>query len=85
MKREVTVKTKNDCIGSWRIMCPTCPLLVHSNALGLDPRPCASGISTNMQGAITMKTCEHYEKDSIAADADADKKITLNCKKEDAQ
>lgn len=80
MKRIVTVTSENDCIGSWRIMCPTCPLLPHSEALGMDARPCASGISTKMQGAITIKTCEHYEKESVAADAD--KTVTLNCSKE---
>jgi len=80
VKRIVTVTSENDCIGSWRIMCPTCPLLKHSEALGLDARPCASGISTKMQGAITMKTCEHYAKESIAADDQ--KVVTLECAKE---
>lgn len=82
MRRIVTPERLNDCIGGWRIMCAECPLLPHLVALGMPAKPCANGISTKIQGAITMSTCEHYEKESI--ESDTAKVVTLNCRKEAA-
>lgn len=61
---------------SWQIICPECPLLEHTRALKVEPIACISGLYTNMQGAIPMKTCAHYLLNSI----DKDKK-TLKCKR----
>ncbi len=84
MKREVTIKTKNDIIGSWRIECPTCPLRKHTDALGLKAKTCASGIQTNAQGAVVINTCEHYQTDTIVTD-NKGKTLTLECTKEGEQ
>ena len=81
MNRTVAIHRDNNAIGSWRIACSECPLLPHTKALGVPARNCAAGFSTNMQGAITTSTCEHYEKESLR---DEDGKLTLKCKKEDA-
>jgi len=59
------------------VKCPTCPALTHTNALGIKAWDCMSGIVTNIQGFVPVKTCPHYVSDSVAIDAE--KSVTLNC------
>jgi hypothetical protein len=62
MKRSVTYKEEEI---TFRIDCADCPLSDALKTLGKEPRPCISGIMTNMQGHVPIATCEHYKKDSI--------------------
>ena len=70
---------KESCLGEWEIICDNCPLKPHLAALGMKPKACAAGIQTNIQGAIPMAQCEHYEKDSIKSEG---KMLTLTCRKQ---
>ena len=75
MKMNVKVAVSGN--GFWSITCQECPLLPHLKALGQKSRPCASGMSTNVQGAIPLQHCEHYVKDSAATDDG--KTVTVEC------
>lgn len=66
-------------LGSWKLICDDCPLRPHLEALGMELRACSAGIQTNIQGAVPLKDCEHYVKDSVAMDG---KRITVRCRKE---
>jgi Na+/serine symporter len=59
------------------LTCPTCPALTHTNALGIKAWNCMSGIVTNIQGFVPVKTCPNYVADSVAIDAE--KTVTLKC------
>lgn len=63
-----TVELHEGEAGIFGIDCSTCPLKVHTDALGQKAPDCVHGIITNMQGAIPMGTCKYYEKDSIATE-----------------
>lgn len=76
MKREA--KYSEDGIG-FSIGCDDCPLLPALQTLGQKPRPCASGIMTNMQGHVPIAECEHYAKDSIGNEPSG--KLSINCNK----
>lgn len=75
------VAEKGSIIGAWSLTCADCPLLPHLKALGEKPRDCAYGIQTRVQGAVTLGTCQHYEKESVKADG---KKLTIGCQKGEA-
>lgn len=80
MKVQRTVSVVEDeesCIGAWEIICGTCPLLPHLEALNQKPRACIAGMSTNMQGAIRLNQCEFYQHDSL--DGDRAKGLTIHC------
>lgn len=51
----------------------------HLEALNMKPKACVAGIQTNVQGAVPLSQCEHYEKDSIKSEGK--KKLTLQCTK----
>lgn len=72
---------KGSNLGVWRLACAQCPLLPHTEALGMKPRACADGLSTNIQGHVVINTCEHYAKDSLRNDAGV---LKLECGKEAA-
>lgn len=72
-----TVELHEGDAGIFGITCSTCPLKVHTDALGQKPPTCINGIITNMQGAVPLGTCKHYEKDSIA---NAGKTLTIMCR-----
>jgi len=79
MKRAITFKDEGL---TFRIDCADCPLSDALKTLGQEPRPCISGIMTNMQGPVTVGTCEHYKKDSI--ENTADNGLSIECGKESA-
>ena len=79
MKREV--KFKDEGIG-FSISCADCPLLPALETLGQKPRPCVSGIMTNMQGPVPVAECEHYGKNSIANEEG--NRLSIECGKESA-
>jgi hypothetical protein len=62
--------------GIWNLVCPTCPLRVHAEAMGVDLPACAHGIITNMQGPFVLGTCPHYAKESAASKG---KKLVISC------
>jgi hypothetical protein len=80
MKRQVEYTEPND-IG-FRISCATCPLIPALKELDEEPRPCVSGIVTNVQGPVVMGTCKHYKPDSVSNGEG--KTLWLECGKEDA-
>ena len=79
MKRLVTYK--DDGIG-FSITCADCPLLPELMTLGQSPRPCISGIITNVQGRVPIAECKHYQKDSI--DSQGAQNLSVECGKEGA-
>ena len=72
-----TVKYDEGFAGLWAMTCAECPLLAHTNALGQAAPDCASGIATNMQGPIPLKTCKHLAPDSYANNEAGE--ITIGC------
>jgi len=79
VQRVVSVRLdKTNSLGSWEIICDACPLKPHLEALGMKAKACSAGIQTNVQGAVPLAQCEHYEKDSIKSEG---KKLTLMCRK----
>lgn len=46
-------------MGFWHFESKNCPLLPHLKALGEKPRPCVSGLATNVQGAVPIGSCDH--------------------------
>lgn len=70
---------KESCVGAWEIICDDCPIKPHLDALGMKPKSCAAGIQTNMQGAIPLAQCEHYENDSIKSEGET---LKLTCRKQ---
>ena len=66
VRREVAFTEGN--AGIWDLTCPTCPLRVHSEALGEKHRVCAHGVITNIQGPVVMGTCNHQVKDSLVTE-----------------
>ena len=79
MQRKVEVSQDlKSIIGAWQVNSQDCPLLPHLKALGKQPQDCASGIETNVQGPVVLKTCEHYAKDSIWEDGGI---LVINCQK----
>jgi len=82
MNRNVKFEcVKKSPIGEWKLICKTCPLLQHLLALGMEARPCMAGMTTNIQGIIVLKKCEHYVEDSFDK---IGKIVTVKCKKENA-
>jgi hypothetical protein len=65
--RRTVVLSEGDA-GIFSIECQECPLKLHTDALGQKAPSCVHGIITNMQGAIPLGTCKHYEKDSIVVE-----------------
>lgn len=65
--------------GIFSINCADCPLKPHLEALGMEPRPCVAGITTNVQGPVPIDTCEHYQQESIKLE---ENNLTINCTKE---
>jgi hypothetical protein len=63
--------------GLWSMTCVECPLLPHTEALGQTAPACASGIATNMQGPVLLRSCKHLEPDSFANAPD--NAITVRC------
>ena len=83
MTRTATFTAQDDTVGSWRITCASCPLKPHTDALGMPPTACISGIETNMQGHLPLKQCEFYKRDSLAGSGEgADKTLSIECLKE---
>lgn len=79
VQRIVSVRLdKTNSLGAWEIICDDCPLKPHLEALGMKAKACSAGIQTNVQGAVPLAQCEHYEKDSIKSEG---KKLTLMCRK----
>ena len=78
--RRAVVFTEGNA-GIWDISCPTCPLRVHTEALGEKHRVCAHGIFTNIQGPVPMGTCKHNKEDSLK---DEGGKLVLTCTLADA-
>jgi hypothetical protein len=72
-----------ESLGVFNIHCPTCPLHVHSDALGSKRQDCIAGMVTNMQGHIPIHTCKHYAKDSLANEPE--KKLSIQCQMEEDQ
>jgi hypothetical protein len=80
VQRVVSLRAdKGSCVGAWEITCEQCPLLPHLKALDMKAKPCVAGIQTNVQGAVPLSQCEHYEKDSIKSEGK--KVLTLKCTK----
>jgi hypothetical protein len=79
MRRTVTFKDEGI---SFSISCRDCPLLPALETLGQNPRPCISGLITNMQGFVPVAECEHYQKDSI--DSQGAQNLSVECRKGDA-
>lgn len=80
VQRVVSLRAdKDSCVGAWEITCEQCPMLPHLKALNMKPKACVAGIQTNVQGAVPLSQCEHYEKDSIKSEGI--KKLTLKCTK----
>jgi len=79
MKRIVTYTEE---LGVFHIDCPTCPLIPAFDLLDQKPKPCVSGMVTNMQGHMPIHTCKHYQKDSLANEPE--KKLSIECGKENA-
>ena len=77
VRRPVEFREGNS--GIWDITCPTCPLRIHTDALGQKPQVCAHGIATNMQGLITMGTCKHYKAESLLNEGTG---LSLECAKD---
>ena len=73
------VEKKDNPLGAWEIVCDTCPLRPHLEALNMKPKTCAAGIQTNCQGAVPLSQCEYYVKDSIESEG---KRLTLLCRKQ---
>ena len=81
LKRVVSlrVEKKDNPLDVWEIICDACPLRPHLKALDMKVEPCVAGIQTNVQGAVPLSHCEHYEKDSIKSEGK--KVLTLKCTK----
>ena len=69
-------------MGVFNIHCPTCPLHVHSDALGTKRANCVAGMVTNMQGHMPIHHCPHYVKNSL--ENEPEKKLVIECGKESA-
>ena len=60
----------------WIVVSKECPLRQHTDALGKEPPRCASGMMTNIQGAVPVHLCKYYQQDSIVKDGDT---LTVLC------
>jgi hypothetical protein len=81
-ERIVDIQYEKSSIGAWRVICPTCPLRKHLDALGMPAKACASGITTEMQCPVVINTCEFYEPESISSGDDGKEGIYIRCRKE---
>lgn len=76
VQRVVSLRADKDSfVGAWEIACEQCPMRPHLEALNMKPKACLAGIQTNVQGAVPLSQCEHYEKDSITSEG----VLTLKC------
>ena len=75
--RAVRIDMDKDAYGQpWAIRCDECPMKPHTDALGQAAPICASGLMTNLQGAVPVHMCKHYAKESIRNDSGA---LTVEC------
>jgi hypothetical protein len=77
VRRSVRIDMDKDAYGQpWAIRCDGCPMKPHTDALGQAAPICASGLMTNLQGAVPVHMCKHYAKESIRNDNGA---LTVEC------
>lgn len=50
-------------MGGWDLRPKACPAAAHLAALSMKPWTCKSGIVTNFQGAVPLRSCEHVRGD----------------------
>ena len=75
--RSVRIDMDKDAYGQpWAIRCDGCPMKPHTDAFGQSAPICASGLMTNLQGAVPVHLCKHYTKESIRNDNGA---LTVEC------
>lgn len=77
VRRAVRIDIDKDSYGQpWSVRCDTCPMKPHTDALGQAAPICASGLITNLQGAVPVNMCKRYAKESIRNDDGA---LTVEC------
>lgn len=77
VKRNVRLTMDKEAFGQpWVVESEECPLRPHTDALGKKPPRCASGMMTNVQGAVPIHLCKYYQQDSIVKDGDL---MTVMC------
>ena len=76
-RRTVRIDMDRKAFGDpWSVLCDTCPMKPHTDALGQKAPICTAGMMTNLQGAVPVHLCKHYVKESIRKDGES---FTLEC------
>lgn len=76
-RRTVRVDVDADTYGQpWSVRCNECPMKPHADALGQPAPVCAAGLTTNVQGAVILRACKHYQRGSIL---NAGGRVSVEC------